>query len=87
MSEQSALEFPCRFPIKVMGDNDEGFVDEIVMLARRHIPNLGEGAVSTTPSRTAKYISVTITFTAESREQLDDLYRAMHAHPQVKMVL
>jgi len=87
MSEDSALTFPSRFPIKVMGDNDDGFVDEIVMLARRHIPNLGEGAVTTTPSRTAKYISVTITFIAESRDQLNDLYRVMHAHPRVKMVL
>lgn len=87
MSDESALTFPCRFPIKVMGENSEGFVDEIVVLARRHIPDLGEGAVTTTPSRTAKYLSVTITFTAQNREQLDDLYRAMHAHPKVKMVL
>ncbi|HXH72488.1 MAG TPA: DUF493 domain-containing protein [Mariprofundaceae bacterium] len=87
MTGQSALTFPCRFPIKVMGENSDGFLEEIVVLARRHIPDLGEGAVSTTPSRTAKYLSVTITFTARSRDQLDNLYRAMHAHPKVRMVL
>lgn len=87
MQEDSPLTFPCRFPIKVMGENRPGFENEIVMIANRHIPNLGEGAVRSTPSRTAKYLSVTIVFQAESREQLDDLYRAMNAHPQVKMVL
>ena len=87
MRDESPLTFPCRFPIKVMGENVEGFVEEIVVLARKHVPDLGEGAVRTAESRTAKYLSVTITFTAESREQLDNLYREMHAHPNVKMVL
>lgn len=87
MRDESPLTFPCTFPIKVMGENDGEFENEIVMVARQHIANLGEAAVRSTPSRTAKYLSVTITFTAESREQLDALYRAMHAHPKVKMVL
>lgn len=87
MQDDSPLTFPCRFPIKVMGENHSDFENEIVMIANRHIPNLGEGAVSSVPSRTEKYLSVTIVFEAASREQLDNLYRAMNAHPLVKMVL
>ena len=87
MTDESLLTFPCRFPIKVMGENRDGFENDIVMIANRFIGNLGEGAVHSTPSRTGKYLSVTITFTAESREQLDALYRTMTAHPLVKMVL
>ena len=87
MSEESPLTFPCRFPIKVMGVNSDAFENEIFMIANRHVPNLGEAAISSTPSRTAKYLSVTVTVMAESREQLDNLYRAFNSHPDVKMVL
>jgi len=87
MSEESALTFPCQFPIKVMGINSDSFENEIFMIANQHAPNLGETAISSTPSRTAKYLSVTVTITAQSREQLDNLYRAFNKHPDVKMVL
>ncbi|HKJ82583.1 MAG TPA: DUF493 domain-containing protein [Mariprofundaceae bacterium] len=87
MQSDVALTFPCRFPIKVMGENTPDFENDIVMIANRHIPDLGEGAVRSTPSRTAKYLSVTIVFEAKSREQLDCLYRDMNAHPNVQMVL
>ena len=87
MSEESALTFPCEFPIKVMGVNSDSFENELFMIANRHVPNLGENAVRSTPSRTAKYLSVTITITAQNREQLDTLYRAFNKHPDVKMVL
>ncbi len=81
------LTFPCQFPIKVMGENREEFTDEVVTLARQHAPDLGEGAVRTAASRNGNYLSVTITLTAQSREQLDNLYRDMHKLPGVKMVL
>jgi len=87
MNEESALTFPCEFPIKVMGVNSDSFENELFMIANRQIPNLGETAISSTPSRTAKYLSVTITITAQNREQLDALYRAFNKHPDVKMVL
>lgn len=85
--QDSPLSFPCTFPVKVMGLNDASFEGEIVMIARRHIPDLGEGAVRSRASRNARYLAVTITFTATSREQLDALYLDLNAHPLVKMVL
>jgi len=58
-----------------------------VMIGRQHIPDLGEGSISSAQSRTGKYVSITITFTATSRPQIDNLYRALNAHPDVKFVL
>jgi len=84
---QSALTFPCQFPIKVMGMNSDSFENEIFMIANQHVDNLGEAAIKSRPSSSAKYLSVTVTVTATSREQLDDLYRAFNKHPDVKMVL
>jgi len=87
MSEETLLEFPCLFPIKVMGDNSADFENEIVMIVRKHVAQLGEAAVRSKPSKTGKYLSVTVTFTAESKVQLDNLYREVNSHPQVRMVL
>jgi len=87
MNEDTALSFPCRFPIKVMGLNTDSFENEVAMIANRHIPDLGEAAIRSRPSSSAKYLSVTVTFTAQSRQQLDDLYRAFNSHPDVRMVL
>ena len=57
------------------------------MIANRHVERLGESAIKSRPSSSAKYLSVTVTITATSREQLDNLYRAFNKHPDVKMVL
>ncbi len=87
VNRESLLSFPCKFPVKVMGLNSDNFEHDIVMIARRHIPDLGEGTIKSRPSRNGRYLSVTVTFTATSREQLDNLYLAINAHPGVKMVL
>ncbi len=87
MSEESALTFPCRFPVKVMGINSSRFEADIVMIVRKHVPDLGEGAVHSRPSSNASYLAVTVTFTARSRKQLDALYQELTAHPDVKFVL
>lgn len=87
MSEETLLEFPCQFPIKVMGSNHADFENEVVMIVRKHAPDLGEGAVTSKPSRTGKYLAVTATITATSKSQLDSLYLALNAHPDVKMML
>ncbi len=87
MSEETLLEFPCQFPIKAMGNNHANFENEVVMIVREHAPDLGEGAVTSKPSRTGKYLAVTVTITATSKAQLDTIYRALNAHPDVKMML
>lgn len=81
------LEFPCDYPIKIMGEASEGFEAEMVALIRAHAPDLGEGAVSVRPSRGGKYLSITIRLRATSREQVDAIALALRAHPKVLMSL
>lgn len=89
MSEQkeSALEFPCQFPIKAMGRNSDAFETRVVTLVRKHCPDLGEGAVVCRDSSGGKYLSVTVTVTATSREQLDNIYLELTACEEVLMAL
>ena len=85
--EQSLIEYPSKFPIKVMGAQVEGFVEAIVSVARQFDPTFDAATVETRPSSGGKYLGVTITVTATSREQLDELYRTLTTHPMVKVVL
>lgn len=85
--ESSLIEYPSAFPIKVMGANVEGFAEAVVYIARQFDPDLDASAVESRLSKGGKYLGVTVTVTATSRAQLDDLYRAMSSHPMVKVVL
>ncbi len=81
------IEYPSRFPIKVMGANVNGFVHAVTEVARRFDPDFDASTIELRDSRAGNYLGVTITVTATSREQLDDLYRALTSHPMVKVVL
>lgn len=85
--DQSLIEYPSRFPIKVMGLNADGFVHAITSIAARFDPGFDAATVELRPSKGDKYLGVTVTVTATSREQLDELYRTLTTHPMVKMVL
>ncbi len=85
--EKSLIEYPSAFPIKVMGAHVEGFTEAIVAVAQRFDPTFDPATVESRPSRGGNYLGLTITITATSREQLDELYRALSSHPMVKVVL
>jgi uncharacterized protein len=85
--DQSLIEYPSRFPIKVMGLNVDGFVHAVTLVAEKFDPSFDATTVELRPSKGDKYLGVTITVTATSREQLDELYRTLSTHPMVKMVL
>jgi len=85
--EDSLMTYPCPFPIKVMGLRQEGFVGAVTEIARRFDPASDAASVELRPSRQGRYLGITITVTATSREQLDNLYRALTTHPMVKVVL
>ncbi len=85
--KDSLIEYPSKFPIKVMGANVEGFVTAITHIARQFDPQFDAASVELRDSKAGNYLGVTITVTATSREQLDDLYRALSSHPMVKVVL
>ena len=85
--EQSLIEYPSQFPIKVMGANVSGFAEAVIRVAQQFDPVFDLATVQTRPSSGGKYLGVTITITATSREQLDELYRTLSTHPMVKVVL
>lgn len=88
MSEQETLlEFPCEFPLKVMGETRPDFAETIAAVVRQYAPDFDASRIEMRGSSSGKYISLTCTLTATSRQQLDDLYRALTAHPMVKVVL
>ena len=85
--EQSLIEYPSAFPIKVMGAVAEGFEEAIVSVAQQFDPSFDPSTVERRPSKAGNYLGLTITVTATSREQLDELYRTLTTHPMVKVVL
>src|SRR3954447_10406573 len=85
--KDSLIEYPSRFPIKVMGAKVDGFVHAITTIAREFDPAFDAATVELRDSRAGNSLGITITVTATSRQQLDDLYRALSSHPMVKVVL
>ncbi|MBI5565574.1 MAG: DUF493 domain-containing protein [Chloroflexi bacterium] len=83
----SVFTFPCDFPIKAIGRSSDDFQATVVSIIRRHAPDLDELAVTSRVSGQGSYLSVSATFTAHSREQLDALYLELNSHEQVLWVL
>jgi putative lipoic acid-binding regulatory protein len=84
---ESPLKFPCSFPIKVMGRHEGNFESAVVAMVSSHFGPLPEGSVRSRASSNGRFVSVTVTVVAESRAQLDDVYRTLTASEQVLFVL
>ena len=84
---ESLIEYPCDFPIKILGRTQAGFAQAILEVVRAHAPDFDASGMEMKSSRQAKYLSVTCVVRATSRAQLDALYRALCDHPMVVMVL
>ncbi len=87
VADETLIEFPCDFPIKVMGASREGFAQAIVEVVARHAPEFDAAAMDMRPSSAGTYLSLTCTVRATSKAQLDALYRDLTGHPWVKIVL
>jgi uncharacterized protein len=85
--KDSLIEYPCLFPIKVMGAKVDGFVQALTHVAEQFDPTFDASTIELRPSKAGNYLGVTLTVTATSREQLDELYRTLSSHPMVKVVL
>ena len=81
------LEFPCEFPLKVIGRRSDDFAQQVVAIVLRHAPDFRPETVEMRLSGGGNYLAVTCIVQAQSRPQLDDLYRALTAHPAVRVVL
>jgi uncharacterized protein len=85
--EQSLIEYPCHFPIKVMGAHVPGFAQAMVYVAQQFDPTFDASTVEHRPSKGGNYLGLTLSVRVTSREQLDELYRTLTSHPMVKIVL
>ncbi len=85
--QASLIEYPSLFPIKVMGPKVDGFVHAVTQVAEYFDPSFDAATIELRTSKAGNYLGVTLSITATSREQLDELYRTLSSHPMVKVVL
>ncbi len=86
-NKESLLEFPCAFPLKIMGLAHDGLAQAVLEVVLRHAPDYDGATMEMRASSTGKYLSLTCTVRATSQPQLDNLYRELTSHPMVKVVL
>jgi putative lipoic acid-binding regulatory protein len=84
---ESLFNFPCEFPLKVMGRREDGFAQVVSEIVMRHADDFRPETIEMRSSKNARYLSLTVVITARSREQLDALYSELSRHPMVIMVL
>ena len=85
--EKPLLTFPCEFPMKVMGRREDGFAQLVSEIVLRHAPDFDPATIEMRSSKQGRYLSLTVVIQAQSREQLDELYKELSGHPMVIMVL
>ena len=85
--DPSLIDYPCAFPIKIMGHTRTGFAQAMLEIVRRHAPDFDGATLEMKSSKHGKYLSITCTINATSRAQLDALYGELCDHPMVVMVL
>lgn len=87
LERETLIDFPSEFPIKIMGPATDAFINDIKQAVTGVLGELPESAWSRRDSGKGRFVSLQVTFTATSRQQIDDVYRAVTAHPDVKMCL
>ncbi len=85
--QETLLEFPCAFPLKIMGLSSNALAQTVLAIVQRHAPDFDGTTMEMRASSGGKYVSLTCTITATSKPQLDALYRELSGHPLVKVVL
>ena len=85
--EESLLEFPCRFPIKMMGRDGDTFRQVAIELVESHAGKIPEDSISESRSRKGNFLSITVTIDAENQQQLDNIYQALSDHEEILVAL
>jgi len=84
---ETLFDFPCQFPIKVMGVNDDQFTSIVIEIVAKHVADLSEDSVKSKASKNGKFISLTVTIEAQSKQHVDAIYMELTAHDRVLMAL
>tara|TARA_Y100000588_G_C14057464_1_gene839891 strand:- start:133 stop:399 length:267 start_codon:yes stop_codon:yes gene_type:complete len=85
--DDTIIEFPCDFPIKVIGNNNEKFLSHVVQLAKKYYPDISEKRIQNKASSNGNFISITLTVYAKDKPTLDKLYTKLSQLDDTKMVL
>lgn len=85
--KHSFVEYPCDFPLKIFGQQQAGFAQAVLEVVTKHDPDFAAASMEMRASKNARYVSLTCTIHATSREQLDAVYQELCDHPMVVMVL
>lgn len=85
--QETLIEFPCAFPLKIMGKAEDALAQAVLEIVARHAPGFDAATMEMRASSGGKYVSLTCTVQATSKPQLDALYMELTAHPLVKVVL
>lgn len=86
-TEHTLIEFPCEFPIKIIGKNSLGFKQEIINIIHKHFPKTPEASILIKQSKQDNYLAISVTVYVTSQKTLDGLYLDLTKHPDIKMVL
>lgn len=87
MAEATLFKFPCDFPLKVLGRRSDDFRSIVLGIVQKHAGDIEARQIEERPSRDGNYLSLTCTFAAQSREQLDALYKELTSCERVLVVL
>lgn len=87
MNAKTLLEFPCDFPVKIMGRDTTAFHRTVRALVEKHVGPLDDGDIQSASSRNGRFVSITVTVRARSQQQLDELYHEISGHDDVLMAL
>ena len=85
--KDTLLEFPCEFPLKVMGKADDTLAQTVLEIVTRHAPDFDGATMEMRASSGGNYLSITCTVIATSKPQLDAIYMDLTGHPLVKVAL
>ncbi len=87
MSDKPVIEFPCRYPIKIIVAEGEGHIAEVIDIVRRHSPKVSPDDINSRSSRGDKFVSLRVNLWAEGEDHLQALYKELLAHQAVRIIL
>ncbi|MGI9131002.1 MAG: HP0495 family protein [Candidatus Methylopumilus sp.] len=86
-SPETLIEFPCHFPIKVMGEVHDEFTSTVIKIIKQKNQKFDPSTIEMKGSSEGRYISLTCFVYVTSKPELDDIYRSLSSHPMIKVVL
>ena len=81
------MKFPSNFPIKIIGNNNELFLTEIVDIICKYYPAIEKNSINTQTSKKSNYLAISALLYVYDQITIDALYKDLMQHPDTQMVL